>query len=168
MKAALTKFLDEVHNVSDAPYADAEEDDGGLGYRPGLVSSGSMTYAGLKSMIYADLDRDDPRVKGVLSFIKNNYTLEKNPGQEMKGYYYYLHALAKALDAWGHDTIVTADGTKHHWRRELIAELAERQLLSGSWINQDGRYMESMPDMVTAYCMIALKYALGEGLRARE
>ena len=35
----------------------------------GLRSYASMTYAGLKSMIYAGLDRDDPRVKAALDYI---------------------------------------------------------------------------------------------------
>ena len=39
-----------------------------------------MTYAGLKSMIYAGLSRDDPRVKAVLSYIIQHYTVDENPG----------------------------------------------------------------------------------------
>jgi squalene-hopene/tetraprenyl-beta-curcumene cyclase len=36
----------------------------------GLRSSGSMTYAGLRSMIYAGLTADDPRVKAAQEFIR--------------------------------------------------------------------------------------------------
>jgi squalene-hopene/tetraprenyl-beta-curcumene cyclase len=42
----------------------------------GLRSYASMTYAGLKSMIYAGLKPDDPRVKAAIEYIAKNYTLE--------------------------------------------------------------------------------------------
>ncbi len=38
----------------------------------GLRSYGSMTYAGLKSMIYAGVSKDDPRVKAAVSFLQKN------------------------------------------------------------------------------------------------
>jgi len=62
-----------------------------------LRSYGSMTYAGLKSMIYAGLTQDDPRVKAALEFIRKNYTLEENPGQGQRGLYYYYQTFAKAM-----------------------------------------------------------------------
>ena len=39
-----------------------------------------MTYAGIKSMIYCGVDKDDPRVKKAYEWIKKNYSVEKNPG----------------------------------------------------------------------------------------
>ncbi len=45
----------------------------------GLRSYGSMTYSGLKSMIYAGVSKDDPRVKAALSFLEKNYTVDNNP-----------------------------------------------------------------------------------------
>ena len=41
----------------------------------GLRSYGSMTYAGLKSMIYAGVTADDPRVEAALAWIRQNYSL---------------------------------------------------------------------------------------------
>ena len=41
-----------------------------------LVGYGSMTYAGVKSMIYAGVDKNDPRVKAALAWLKKNYTVE--------------------------------------------------------------------------------------------
>jgi squalene-hopene/tetraprenyl-beta-curcumene cyclase len=55
----------------------------------GLRSYAGMTYAGLKSMIYAGLTQDDPRVKAAIAYIQKNYTLEENPGQGQRGLYYY-------------------------------------------------------------------------------
>jgi len=39
----------------------------------GLRSYASMTYAGLKSMIYAGVDKDDPRVKAAMKWIQKHY-----------------------------------------------------------------------------------------------
>ena len=45
----------------------------------GLRSYGSMTYAGLKSMIYAGVKRDDPRVKAAYEWIRRHYTRRREP-----------------------------------------------------------------------------------------
>src|SRR5205823_298821 len=100
------------------PYAQkvAPEDKGGFVYNPadadkkdspqrtpegGLRSAGVMTYAGLKSFLYAGVARDDPRVKAAIDWIRKHYTLEENPGQGTAGLYYYYHTFAKSMDAWG-------------------------------------------------------------------
>jgi squalene-hopene/tetraprenyl-beta-curcumene cyclase len=70
-----------------------------------LRAYGSMTYAGFKSYVYADLDRDDPRVRMAYDWIRQNYTLEENPGIGNDGLYYYFMTFSKALDAWGLPTI---------------------------------------------------------------
>ncbi|MEM1424756.1 MAG: prenyltransferase/squalene oxidase repeat-containing protein [Planctomycetota bacterium] len=70
-----------------------------------LRAYGSMTYAGFKSYVYADLDRDDPRVTMAYDWIRQNYTLEENPGIGKDGLYYYFMTFSKALDAWGLPTI---------------------------------------------------------------
>ncbi|REK15512.1 MAG: hypothetical protein DWQ37_09405 [Planctomycetota bacterium] len=124
----------------------------------GLRSYGSMTYAGLKSLIYAGLDQDDPRVKAALTWIKKHYTLEENPGMGAAGLYYYYQAYARALDALGTDEITDAEGTKHDWRSELTAELAKRQRPDGSWVNETSRWMEGNPNLVTGYVLLALSY----------
>ncbi len=124
----------------------------------GLRSYGSMTYAGLKSMIYAGVDKDDPRVKAAVDFLRKNYDLESNPGVGLQGLYYYYHTMAKALSAFGTDTFEDAGGTKHDWKKELRQELAERQLVDGSWINENARWMEGDPNLVCGYALLALSY----------
>ena len=64
----------------------------------GLRSYASMTYAGLKSMIYAGVGPNDPRVKAATTWIRKNYDLKTNPGLGETGLYYY-HVFAKALSA---------------------------------------------------------------------
>lgn len=124
----------------------------------GLRSYGSMTYAGLKSMIYAGVGPDDPRVKAAVRWAQKHYGLKSNPGMGNSGLYYYYHTFAKALAATGLDVIEDADGMKHDWRRELIDELARRQRKDGSWVNDDERWMEADPSLVTGYALLALSY----------
>ena len=46
----------------------------------GLPGYGSMTYAGIKSLIYCGVSKDDPRVKKAYEWIQKNYTVDDNPG----------------------------------------------------------------------------------------
>jgi len=66
--------------------------------------------------------------------------------------------MAKTLDLMGVDEITDGDGKKHDWRAELTAALAKRQLKDGSWINEQDRWMEGNPQIVTGYALMALSY----------
>jgi squalene-hopene/tetraprenyl-beta-curcumene cyclase len=130
-----------------------------------LRSYGSMTYAGLKSMVHAGLTRDDPRVKAAFDWISTNWTLDENPGmklndpsQAQSGLFYYYLTLAKALNAYDQPIIRTPDGKEHDWRLELIEKLASLQKEDGSWVGEK-RWMESNPVLVTAYAVSALQEA---------
>ncbi|MBN2024534.1 MAG: terpene cyclase/mutase family protein [Pirellulales bacterium] len=150
----------------------AKNPDGGFYYTPaaggssqagetpagGLRSYGSMTYAGLKSMIHAGVGPDDPRVKAAVQWIQKHYDLTTNPGMGDAGLYYYYHTLAKALDAAGLDTLEDAQGNRHDWRRELVAQLLRLQQPDGSWVNKNSRWLESNPSLVTGYALLALTY----------
>ena len=164
-----TQNLDSEHNTT--PFA-GKVNDGGFYYTPaaggtsqagetangGLRSYGSMTYAGLKSMIFAGVDSNDPRVKAAVEWIRRNYDLKTNPGMGDAGLYYYYHTFAKALDALGKDSLVDDDGGRHDWRAELNDELASRQQPNGSWINENERWLEGNPDLVTGYVLLTLSY----------
>jgi squalene-hopene/tetraprenyl-beta-curcumene cyclase len=161
--------LETEHNTT--PFA-AKNPDGGFYYTPaaggssmagttpegGLRSYGSMTYAGLKSMIYAGVGPDDPRVKAAVKWLRMHYDLQSNPGMGEAGLYYYYHTFAKTLDAIGEDTFADADGRKHDWRAELREALARRQQADGSWINETDRWLEGDPNLVTGYALLALAY----------
>lgn len=154
-----TRFADKVN-------------DGGFFYTPvlgrqdserqtadgGLRSYGSMTYSGFKSMIYAGLTKDDPRVKAAYEWICKHYDVKSNPGMGDAGLFYYYHTFAKALDALGIDEIEDADGVKHDWRRDLAEELARRQQEDGSWVNTNRMWMESDPNLATSFALVALSY----------
>ena len=124
----------------------------------GLRSYGSMTYAGLRSMIFAGVNADDPRVQAAYEWAQKNYTLDENPGLADSGLYYYYHTFAKSLDAVGKPELVDDQGQPHTWREELIAELAERQQPDGSWKNSNVRWLEGDPNLVTSYVLLALAY----------
>ncbi len=83
-----------------------------------------MTYAGLKSMIYAGLTSKDPRVKAAFEWIQRHYTVETNPGLGQQGLYYYYHTFAKALSVLKLDTLEDSSGKQHDWRSELTENSA--------------------------------------------
>lgn len=150
----------------------AKVNDGGFYYTPaaggtsqagktengGLRSYGSMTYAGLKSMIYAGLTHDDARVKAATNWIAQHYDLTQNPGMGDAGLYYYYHTFAKALDAMGVDQFEDADKKQHDWRQELTEALASQQRADGAFANANARWMEGDPNLVTSYALLALSY----------
>jgi squalene-hopene/tetraprenyl-beta-curcumene cyclase len=123
-----------------------------------LRSYGSMTYAGLKSMVYAGLKPDDPRVAAAVKWIQKTYNLEENPGMGQAGVFYYYHLFAKALDALGMETITDERGNKHDWRAELGAQLVALQKPNGSWVNTEKRWMEGDPNLCTAFALLSLTY----------
>lgn len=140
-----------------------DADTGETGQTPRLRTYGSMTYAGFKSYLYANLDRDDPRVADARGWIAGHYTLDANPGmpeaRKHQGLYYYYMTFAQALGAWGEPTLKTDDGEHHDWANDLIEKLCELQLPDGSWVNPSDRWMEGDPNLVTCYALIALTRA---------
>jgi squalene-hopene/tetraprenyl-beta-curcumene cyclase len=159
---------------NDQPFAKKAkpEDRGGFTYRPdpddpkhstgdgGLRSLGAMTYAGLKTFLYAGVDKNDPRVQGAIRWIRHHYTLDENPGEKQSGLYYYYHTFAKAMDALGEDPFKDAKGVAHPWRQELFDALKKRQAPDGSFVNKgDKVFGESNPELATAFALLSLSYA---------
>jgi squalene-hopene/tetraprenyl-beta-curcumene cyclase len=159
---------------NDQPWA-GKVNDGGFIYTPaaggvsmavpdkdengGLRSYASMTYAGLKSMIYAGLKPDDPRVKAAFEYIMKHFTLEENPGMGQQGLYYYYQTFAKTLSLIGMHEILDSKGMPRLWKVELVGALAKRQNDDGSWVNSADRFMEGDPNLVTSYGLLALAYS---------
>lgn len=171
----LTK-LQHVPETNDAQWVVKDKNDpnyGGFVYKPDeskagvdnetLRSYGSMTYAGLKSMIYARIDkREDPRIKAAVEWAAKHYTLDENPGMQAQGHYYYLHTFAKALSVLGEEKLKLTDGREAEWRVDLVKKLLELQKSEGEWFNdRHGRWWENNPEMVTAYALLAIEVALG-------
>jgi squalene-hopene/tetraprenyl-beta-curcumene cyclase len=172
-KAAIN-FLQNCQNLStynkQSWVSDDPAEKGGFVYYPGnsmagetningrvaLRSYGSISYAGLLSYIYADLKKDDPRVQAVYDWLHRNYTLKENPGMGPAGLYYYLHTMSKALSIYGADQLPTAGGPVN-WREQLALRMIDLQHPDGSWQNDNGRWMEKDPALVTAYGLITLE-----------
>ena len=55
--------------------------------------------------------------------------------------------------------LTDAKGVSHAWKAELAARLAALQRKDGSWCNErSGRWMESIPQLATAYSLMAIQY----------
>ena len=170
--AAIT-FVSRTQNLPDSNDQDwvstDERDRGGFIYFPGKSyvqedgegpprSYGSMTYAGLLSFIYADLDADDERVAAAIDWLNRHYTVEENPFMGEQGLYYYYHTMAKGLTAAGVKELALEDGTKADWRLDLAMRLFDTQQPDGTWVNETGRWWENDPMLVTTYVVLTLAY----------
>ena len=137
----------------------AGETKGSKSGRTALRSYGSISYAGMLSYAYAQLDRTDARVKSVREWLIKNYTLEENPGMGAQGLFYYYFLMTKALTIYGTDNLELKDGKKVDWRKDLGLKLMGKQAQDGSWINSDSsRWWENEKPLVTAYSIISLCY----------
>jgi len=127
-----------------------------------LPGYGSMTYAGIKSMVYCGVSKDDPRIKKAYEWIRKHYTVDENPGMPKArrhwGLFYYYHTMAKCLDVLGVDYVEDDKGVKHDWRADITKALAEKQQPNGSFSNDQDRWMEGDPNIVTGYALMALAY----------
>jgi len=136
-------------------------------------SYGSMTYALLKGLVFAGLDKEDPRVEAAYRWVREHYTLDVNPGFESssdptasyQGLFYYFHSMARALAVFGTATVVDGEGVAHDWRAELAGRLlALQSKIDGSWVNENAaRWWEGNPVLATSYALLALAET-----RARE
>ncbi|HIE10292.1 MAG TPA: cycloartenol synthase [Kiritimatiellae bacterium] len=187
---AARRFLARVQNLpefNDLPWAGGSHEElGGFVYRPdksqagvyadtnGVIrfrTYGSMTYAGLLSLIYAEVDRNDPRVRSAFDWARRHWTLDENPGMGADGLFYFYNVLAKCLAVLGRSSIPLQDGTSIDWRTELARRLVSLQKIEadgglGYWVNEkSGRWWESDPVLVTAYSLLALEMASGTPAR---
>jgi squalene-hopene/tetraprenyl-beta-curcumene cyclase len=179
------QFVTRCQNFSEANDQSWAGNDGGFAYGPSddrtgesfagsytdtegkrrLHSMGSMTYAGLKSMIYAGLTKDDPRVRAAWGWVNKNFTLDGHPGmselsdEKAKwGLFYYYMTVGRALAAYGEPTLTGPNGQKIDWRIALADKAVELQQPDGSWVGVN-KYMEDNPILVTAYTILALQEA---------
>ena len=174
---AAQEFLAQVQNlkgVNTNSYAsDSADDQGGFAYTPGagasttnadgkvtLRSYGSMTYAGLLALIYAQVDSQDVRVQSAKDWAARHWSLDENPGMGDEGLYYFFNVLAKSLAAAGDETLTLPDGRTVVWREEIARKLIALQKPDGFWVNENNRWWEADPNLVTAYTMLALATAL--------
>ena len=181
-----TQNLRKVNDLTDkAKFPELQnfevQDDGGFGYAPmsskadqkenergKLVSPSyaSITAAGLKCLLQLGATRDDPRIQGALSWLARNYTLEHNAGLEVpgkpakgsQGLYYFYWTFARAMGQLGEPKLKLPDGQEIAWPGQLAAKLKALQREDGSWTNEQDRWQEGDPYLVTSYCLVALHF----------
>jgi squalene-hopene/tetraprenyl-beta-curcumene cyclase len=177
--AAAVRYLDRLQNKASSTN---DDNAGGFIYRPdeskagsttnkeGVVvfrSYGSMTYAGLLSLIYADVNKNDPRVQSAFDWAAKHWTLDENPGMGDQGLYYFYGVLSKALAAYGRDSIPTKDNSQIMWRDALAKKLIGLQKVDsktghGFWVNNNNRFWEANDVLVTSYTLLALEITMGK------
>ena len=161
-------FISRSQNRSESNDQEWAGNDGGFIYAPGFSphgnteSYGGMTHAGLISLLFAGVDKTDPRVQGAYDWIRANYTLDENPGSPSgQGLFFYYNAFAKSMLAFGEPIVTDTNGKEHNWRNDLATKLISIQRSDGSWVNdQSQRWWEGNPDLCTARSVIALNQAL--------
>ncbi len=172
--------------------SDDPSDRGGFAYHPEQTRSGTftnaagivkfrsmkgMTYAGLLSYIYAEVDRTDPRVEATINWAVNHWGLgssnrasggvvSHDTKDEKEGLFYLLNVMSKGLAAYGQDVFHPAGREPFNWRTQMVETLVSLQKTDpktgqGYWVNEVGRYWESDPVLVTSYALIALQVAIG-------
>ena len=125
-------------------------------------SYGSITYAGLLALIYADISRDDVRVRSAFDWAAGHWTLDENPGMGSQGLFFFYHVLTRALAAYGASVVPAPDGAFVDWRSEIARKLVSLQRVDpktghGYWRNDAARFWEGDPVLVTAYSLLALQ-----------
>ncbi|MGQ9661395.1 MAG: prenyltransferase/squalene oxidase repeat-containing protein [Kiritimatiellia bacterium] len=166
------KFIERLQNKDEAD----ENHYGGFGYstrgeRAGTVAGsdsavrlatfGSMTYAGLEALIYAQVDRSDPRVQSAVQWAARHWSVDENPGMGARGLFYYYTVMAKALTAAGVNEIVRPSGETVQWKKQLVEKLIQLQRPEGSWVNSDNTFWENDAVLVSSYAALTLEYILG-------
>ena len=120
-----------------------------------------MTYGGLKSFLYAGVNKDDPRVQGAVNWIRGHYTLDENPGMRQAGLYYYYHTFGKAMAALGEDAVRGRQGQEARLAEGAVRGAARRGSGDdGSFINKGDRaFGEADANLATGFALLALSYA---------
>lgn len=165
------QFVNRSQNRSESNDQKWAANDGGFIYMPGwnppefengLGSYGGMTAAGLLSLLFAGVDKKDPRVQAAYKWMTTHYTLDLNPGTTKKhGLFYFYNAFAKVMTAYGEDNFIDGKGQTRNWKSELAAKLVSLQGPNGTWANPDSNaWWEDKPQLVTAWSVIALEHAL--------
>ncbi|WP_340818146.1 S8 family serine peptidase [Methanolobus sp. WCC4] len=138
-------------------------DDGGFIYHPGSTtvgggqSYGSISGAGIWSLLLCDVDLNDPRMQDALQWADYNDVWDRNPGSagnphSSQFYYYVSMSKARILSS------DTNNVEQEDWYDELTNNLTQYQNPDGFWINDwDGWLWENNPDLTTAYSILSLQ-----------
>lgn len=139
-----------------AHWLDIQNQDGGFGYDPGMPSTGSMTCAGISSLVIAagKLTDGDAKVKNgkvlccgdqlsdlpierAIAWMGAHFTVQKNPSNNplagFGNWVYYLYGLERAGRLTGRRFF-----GDHDWYREGAEVLVAKQYPEGYWECENG------------------------------
>jgi len=165
---------DWVWRLAKAYWEGCQNDDGSWGYYEGLSGTGSMTCAGLASLIITsdkvqDADAmidengricccrksgDDDRMERALRWLGRNMTVEKNP-QAPAWHFYYLYGIERIGRLTARRFIGTP-GRQHDWYREGADYLLSNRLDSMSGFIKGEGPAENDPLISTSLALLFL------------
>ncbi len=121
-------------------------------------SYGSMSAAGLWSLMLCGLNDVDPRVQAAIQWVERNYTWKENAHQGDQWLMYYYITLAKALTMVGMEYINVVNGTyvndgAHNWTNNMTENLTAMKKLNESYWEESS----NGPVLATAYAILCLE-----------
>ena len=129
---------------------------------PGDRAWGSLSFGGVKSLVYAGVERGDERVTRGLAWLGQHYSLKENTGLGQGGLYYGFYMMATTCSVLQVEKLTDATGAARDWRSGLAGELLARQQTDGRWVNGQRLWLEDNPALCTAYALLALELLLAE------
>lgn len=149
-------------------WVNAQSPIGSWGYGSREGSTGSMTVAGISSLIIAGRElssvkpgmykgrpvrcagaRDDPNLQRALAWVGQQFTVRTNPGGQQFWLFYYLYGLERAGRLTGRRFF-----SDHDWYRAGARFLVEQQRADGSWDALNSP--EMLHDSNTAFALLFL------------
>lgn len=118
-------------------------------------SYGGATYNLLKSLLFAGMKKDHPRVAGAYNWVCEHYTVKEHPEMGQQGLYYFYYTMARTLELWG-SPVIKSKGVERNWAEELARQVVSLQAADGSWVNKQDRWWEGDPTLVTGYTISTL------------
>jgi hypothetical protein len=145
------------------------DDYGCFSYSPTFSNSngdpwalGSFTAAGIKCLLYAGVESDDPRIKAALAWLERHFSVTKNPNAGDAGYLNYIYMLATLMTLLEGDAALAPYPKLQGWRQAVAEALLNKQRGGGEWQNPNRMWREQDPKLCTAYALIAMSLAVGE------
>ncbi len=167
----------ETWTSAKAYWEDAQNLDGSWGYHKRTLGTGSMTCAGIASLIITSdrfrqpnaevqgdqvvccrkaTDDGENRIESGLAWLGRNFRVTGNPGAPGNMWLlYYLYGVERVGRMTNHRYFYEGDGTPRDWYREGAAQLIKmRGALDTTWVGSGAG--ERDPDISTAFALLFL------------
>lgn len=155
-------------------WVSGQHSSGGWGYRLGDAPSGSMTCAGISSMVIIEENRERPipqtigeldccrgesldgTLERALTFWGERFSARRNPTPPndigASYLFYYLYGVERAGRLSGRRYF-----GEHDWYREAGEQiLALQKPITGSWVGTNNNIAESTPELSTSFALLFL------------